>query len=64
MCPPVRRRVFRPGYAADLVTAWLPALDGVVAKLDHATVADEPSIHAAWPVKPDCPGGSASPKRR
>ncbi|MEU0512256.1 hypothetical protein [Amycolatopsis sp. NPDC006125] len=47
MCPPVRRRVFRPGYAADLVTAWLPALDGVVAKLDHATVADEPSIHAA-----------------
>ncbi|WP_431922344.1 hypothetical protein [Amycolatopsis tucumanensis] len=48
MCPPVRRRVFRPGYAADLVTAWLPALDGVAAKLDHgAAVADEPSIHAA-----------------
>lgn len=26
-------RFFRPGYAASLVTAWLPALDGVVDKL-------------------------------
>src|SRR3954453_158618 len=34
-------RFFRPGYNASLVTSWLPALDGVVEKLDRgATVAD------------------------
>jgi SAM-dependent methyltransferase len=34
-------RLFRPGYAANLVESWLPALDGVVEKLrDGATVAD------------------------
>ncbi len=34
-------RFFRPGYLASLVSAWLPALDGVVAKLEvGATVAD------------------------
>lgn len=34
-------RFFRPGYAANLVEAWLPALDGVMEKLtDGATVAD------------------------
>jgi ubiquinone/menaquinone biosynthesis C-methylase UbiE len=34
-------RFFRPGYRANLVGAWLPALDGVVAKLEAgATVAD------------------------
>jgi 2-polyprenyl-3-methyl-5-hydroxy-6-metoxy-1,4-benzoquinol methylase len=34
-------RFFRPGYNANLVDAWLPALDGVVEKLRHgATVAD------------------------
>ena len=34
-------RFFRPGYKANLVQSWLPALDGVVAKLDAgATVAD------------------------
>jgi 2-polyprenyl-3-methyl-5-hydroxy-6-metoxy-1,4-benzoquinol methylase len=34
-------RFFRPGYNASLVGAWLPALDGVVAKLERgATVAD------------------------
>ena len=27
-------RFFRPGYAANLVGEWLPALDGVVAKLE------------------------------
>jgi SAM-dependent methyltransferase len=27
-------RFFRPGYSAHLVTEWLPALDGVVAKLE------------------------------
>jgi SAM-dependent methyltransferase len=34
-------RFFRPGYAASLVSEWLPALDGVVAKLEAgARVAD------------------------
>jgi SAM-dependent methyltransferase len=34
-------RFFRPGYNANLVSGWLPALDGVVAKLERgATVAD------------------------
>jgi SAM-dependent methyltransferase len=34
-------RLFRPGYAAHLVDAWLPALDGVVDKLQAgASVAD------------------------
>jgi SAM-dependent methyltransferase len=27
-------RFFRPGYAANLVSAWLPALDGVVGRLE------------------------------
>ena len=34
-------RFFRPGYHNNLVTQWLPALDGVVAKLERgAKVAD------------------------
>ncbi len=34
-------RFFRPGYNANLVSEWLPALDGVVAKLERgALVAD------------------------
>ena len=34
-------RFFRPGYNANLVGAWLPALDGVVPKLEQgAVVAD------------------------
>jgi len=34
-------RFFRPGYSAHLVSEWLPALDGVVAKLETgAKVAD------------------------
>ncbi len=34
-------RFFRPGYHNNLVTSWLPALDGVVARLERgATVAD------------------------
>ena len=34
-------RFFRPGYHNSLVNSWLPALDGVVAKLERgATVAD------------------------
>jgi len=34
-------RFFRPGYNANLISAWLPALDGVVDKLERgAVVAD------------------------
>jgi SAM-dependent methyltransferase len=34
-------RFFRPGYHANLLSSWLPALDGVVAKLERgAQVAD------------------------
>lgn len=34
-------RAFRPGYRANLVSSWLPALDGVVEKLERgARVAD------------------------
>ena len=41
-------RFFRPGYNANLVDAWLPALDGVVDKLERgATVADVGCGHGA-----------------
>ncbi len=41
-------RFFRPGYNASLVSAWLPALDGVVAKLQRgAAVADVGCGHGA-----------------
>jgi SAM-dependent methyltransferase len=41
-------RFFRPSYNASLVSAWLPALDGVVAKLQSgATVADVGCGHGA-----------------
>jgi SAM-dependent methyltransferase len=41
-------RFFRPGYTANLVDNWLPALDGVVAKLSAgATVADVGCGHGA-----------------
>ena len=41
-------RFFRPGYVANLVSAWLPSLDGVVAKLTAgATVADVGCGHGA-----------------
>ena len=34
-------RFFRPGYAANLISSWIPALDGVKARLESgATVAD------------------------
>ena len=34
-------RFFRPGYRTHLVSEWLPALDGVIAKVEAgATVAD------------------------
>ncbi len=41
-------RFFRPGYKANLVAAWLPALDGVVEKLARgAKVADVGCGHGA-----------------
>jgi SAM-dependent methyltransferase len=41
-------RFFRPGYRAFLTTAWLPALEGVVAKLEQgAKVADVGCGHGA-----------------
>jgi SAM-dependent methyltransferase len=41
-------RFFRPGYSANLVTAWIPALDGVQEKLEAgATVADVGCGHGA-----------------
>jgi SAM-dependent methyltransferase len=41
-------RFFRPGYAANLVSHWIPALDGVQAKLEAgARVADVGCGHGA-----------------
>ena len=41
-------RFFRPGYAASLTSAWIPALEGVEAKLlDGARVADVGCGHGA-----------------
>jgi SAM-dependent methyltransferase len=41
-------RFFRPGYAANLVSSWIPALDGVQAKLEAgASVADVGCGHGA-----------------
>ena len=41
-------RFFRPGYNANLTSAWLPALEGVVAKLEAgASVADVGCGHGA-----------------
>jgi hypothetical protein len=46
-------RFFRPGYQNNLVSSWLPALDGVTAKLESgATVADVGCGHgfsSLWP---------------
>ncbi len=44
-------RFFRPGYIANLVGSWLPALDGVVGKLQRgARVADVGCGHGASTV--------------
>ena len=44
-------RFFRPGYAASLVDAWLPALDGVVSRLEGGgRVADVGCGHGASTV--------------
>ena len=53
-CPCLFRgteRFFRPGYNANLVSAWIPALDGVEAKLNAGvTVADVGCGHGASTV--------------
>lgn len=44
-------RFFRPGYTANLVSSWLPALEGVTAKLEAgAKVADVGCGHGASTV--------------
>ena len=44
-------RFFRPGYAANLVSSWIPALDGLEAKLQHgARVADIGCGHGATTI--------------
>jgi SAM-dependent methyltransferase len=44
-------RFFRPGYNANLVSSWLPALEGVVEKLERgASVADVGCGHGASTV--------------
>jgi len=44
-------RFFRPGYAANLVSAWIPALEGVEARLKAgASVADVGCGHGASTV--------------
>ncbi len=44
-------RFFRPGYAANLVASWLPALTGVVEKLERgASVADMGCGHGSSTV--------------
>jgi ubiquinone/menaquinone biosynthesis C-methylase UbiE len=44
-------RFFRPGYRANLVSQWLPALEGVVARLEQgAKVADVGCGHGASTV--------------
>lgn len=41
-------RIFRPGYEQFLVSSWIPALDGVAARLERgATVADVGCGHGA-----------------
>jgi SAM-dependent methyltransferase len=41
-------RFFRPGYAANLISSWIPALDGVHARLESgALVADVGCGHGA-----------------
>jgi SAM-dependent methyltransferase len=45
---PATERLFKPGYLANLVESWLPALDGVVERLDRGVrVADVGCGHGA-----------------
>jgi hypothetical protein len=40
-------RFFRPGYAANLVSSWIPALDGVEAKLEARALDGRVSFEVA-----------------
>ena len=41
-------RFFRPGYQNHLVNSWLPALDGVVAKLQRGTKVADVGCGHGW----------------
>ena len=41
-------RFFRPGYNANLISGWLPALDGVVAKLERGALVADVGCGEAW----------------
>lgn len=41
-------RFFRPGYQANLVQHWLPALDGVAAKLERGAVVADVGCGYGW----------------
>ena len=43
-------RFFRPGYVANLVSSWIPALDGVAQKLENGAKVD--SGYGTIPLKP------------
>ena len=49
-------RFFRPGYNANLVAAWLPALDGVVEKLERGATRRRRRLRARRVDDPDGAG--------
>ena len=51
-------RFFRPGYVANLVSTWLPALDGVVAKLERGARRRRRRL---WSWRVDDPDGRGLP---
>ena len=54
-------RFFRPGYLANLVAAWLPALDGVVEKLEAGGARRR---HRLWTRRVDDRHGPGVPEHR
>ena len=52
-------RFFRPGYNANLVAAWLPALDGVVEKLERGRQGRRRRLR---PRRVDDPDGAGVPE--
>ena len=52
-------RFFRPGYNANLVAAWLPALDGVVDKLERGATRRRRRLR---PRRLDDPDGAGVPE--
>ena len=41
-------RFFRPGYQDNLVQQWIPALDGVVAKLERGAAVADVGCGCGW----------------